>query len=111
MKAKFKVGDKVLVHTNSSTEQQGVITDTLQDTDDTWFYQVKVLFEDWVIAENELSLYVTPKYSLACNYYDKEHDSLDTLMEDIVTSGMDPNYEITCGGKRTGEMAANLIQY
>jgi hypothetical protein len=49
-------------------------------------------------------------YSLNCSYYDKEFPSLDALLEDIRTSGMDPNYEITKGGKSTGEKAWDLIE-
>ena len=49
------------------------------------------------------------KYSLDCSYYDKEFDSIDELIDDIASSGMDPNYEITKNGKGTGELAIELM--
>ena len=49
------------------------------------------------------------KYSLDCNYYDKEFDSIDELIDDIASSGMDPNYEITKNNKGTGELAIELM--
>ena len=51
------------------------------------------------------------KYSLNCSYYDKEFDSIDELIDDIGSSGMDPNYEITKNGVGTGEMVIDLIQF
>ena len=44
------------------------------------------------------------KYSLDCSYYNKEFNSIDELIDDIASSGMDPNYEITCNGINTGEL-------
>ena len=51
------------------------------------------------------------KYSLDCSYYDKEFDSIDELIDDIASSGMDPNYEITCNGLGTGENAIDYIVF
>ena len=51
------------------------------------------------------------KYSLDCSYYDKEFDSIDELIDDIASSGMDPNYEITCNGNNTGELAIELLPF
>ena len=51
------------------------------------------------------------KYSLDCSYYDKEFDSLDELIDDIASNGMDPNYEITKNGVGTGEDIVELIIY
>ena len=51
------------------------------------------------------------KYSLDCSYYDKEFDSIDELIDDIGSSGMDPNYEITCNGINTGELAIELLPF
>ena len=48
-------------------------------------------------------------YSLDCAYYKKKFSTLDELLNDILTSGMDPNYEITKDGKGIGETAADLI--
>ena len=50
-------------------------------------------------------------YSLNCNYYKKEFNTVDELVNDIMMSGMDPNYEITRNGKLTGEMVIDLIQF
>ena len=51
------------------------------------------------------------KYSLDCSYYDKEFDSIDELIDDIASSGMDPNYEITRNGINTGELAIELLPF
>ena len=51
------------------------------------------------------------KYSLNCSYYNKEFDSIDELIDDIASSGMDPNYEITCNGINTGELAIELLPF
>lgn len=48
-------------------------------------------------------------YGLNCSYYTKEFSTIDQLVDDIISSGMDPNYEITKNGVGTGEMAADLI--
>ena len=50
-------------------------------------------------------------YSLDCVYYTKTFLTLDQLIEDVINSGMDPNYEITKDGKGTGEQAIELIQF
>lgn len=50
-------------------------------------------------------------YSLKCDYYEKEFPTLEALLDDIVLSGMDPNYEITRDGRPTGELAIDLIQF
>ena len=50
-------------------------------------------------------------YSLDCSYYDKEFDSIDELIDDIASSGMDPNYEITKNNKGIGEQAIDLIVF
>jgi len=50
-------------------------------------------------------------YSLDCNYYKKKFNTITELIDDVIISGMDPNYEITRNGKTTGEMLADLIVY
>ena len=50
-------------------------------------------------------------YSLDCSYYDKEFDSIDELIDDIASSGMDPNYEITRNGINTGDIAIDMIPF
>ena len=50
-------------------------------------------------------------YSLKCSYYTKEFKSIDELINDVIKSGMDPNYEITRNGKSIGERAIDLIQF
>lgn len=48
-------------------------------------------------------------YSLNCDYYIKSFETLDELIEDVVLSGMDPNYEILENGRGIGEEVADLI--
>ena len=48
-------------------------------------------------------------YSLDCSYYDKKFITLDELLDDIASSGMDPNYEITKNNKGIGEQAIELM--
>lgn len=50
-------------------------------------------------------------YSLNCDYYKKEFNTTNELIDDIMMSGMDPNYEITYNGIGTGEMAIDLIGF
>jgi hypothetical protein len=49
-------------------------------------------------------------YSLDCSYYDKKFDTIDELLDDIIESGMDPNYLITKDGVPQQEHAWDLIQ-
>jgi hypothetical protein len=53
----------------------------------------------------------TSKWSLKCKYYTREFDSLDELIQDIMVSGMDPNYLITRDGKSIGEKAIDHIMF
>jgi len=48
-------------------------------------------------------------YSLDCNYYTAEFGSLQALLDSILSSGMDPSYEITFNGKGIGENAIDLM--
>jgi hypothetical protein len=50
-------------------------------------------------------------YSLNCTYYEKEFATLSELLDDVISSGMDPNYEITRGGHPTGELAIDLLEF
>jgi hypothetical protein len=50
-------------------------------------------------------------YSLDCSYFVYTFDSIDELIDYVVSSGMDPNYEITRNGKSTGELAIDLIGF
>ena len=49
-------------------------------------------------------------YSLDCNYYTREFSTIEELINDVIVSGMDPNYEITFNGNPIGERAIDLIQ-
>lgn len=49
-------------------------------------------------------------YSLSCSYYTKSFGTLQELLDDILLTGMDPNYEITINGRPTGDLAIDLIQ-
>ena len=48
-------------------------------------------------------------YSLDCSYYSKSFSDVNDLVNDIISSGMDPNYEITWNGIPTTEMASDFI--
>ncbi len=50
-------------------------------------------------------------YSLRCEYFDSEFDTIAQLMDYVIAMGQDPNYEITRNGKGTGEMMIDLLQY
>jgi hypothetical protein len=50
-------------------------------------------------------------YTLDCSYYQKSFPTIEELINDVITSGMDPNYEILYNGKSTGEQAIDLIQF
>lgn len=50
-------------------------------------------------------------YGLKCDYYTKQFNTVDELIDDVMASGMDPNYEITRNGKGTGEQVSDLMQY
>ena len=50
-------------------------------------------------------------YSLDCSYYTESFDTIDQLIDDVVSSGMDPNYEITRNGVKTGEIIFDLIVF
>ena len=48
-------------------------------------------------------------YSLNCSYYHKSFETQEELIADVISGGMDPNYEITRNGENTGETAWDLI--
>jgi hypothetical protein len=50
-------------------------------------------------------------YSLNCDYYQKEFNYLHELIDDVLMSGMDPNYEITKNGVGMKEMLNELIGF
>ena len=50
-------------------------------------------------------------YSLDCKYYSKEFKSINELISDIISSGMDPDYYITKNGVSTREKASDYIVY
>jgi hypothetical protein len=50
-------------------------------------------------------------YTLDCSYYTKSFDSIDELINDVITSGMDPNYEIVYDGEPTGEWLIDLVSF
>ncbi len=53
----------------------------------------------------------TSKWSLKCKYYTRKFDTLEELIQDIMNSGMDPNYMITKDGKSIGEKAIDYIVF
>jgi hypothetical protein len=46
-------------------------------------------------------------YSLKCDYYKKEFNYLHELVDDVLMSGMDPDYEITKNGVGMNEKVIN----
>jgi len=50
-------------------------------------------------------------YSLDCSYFDKLFHTLDELINYVIESGMDPNYEITYNGEGTNELAIDHITF
>jgi len=48
-------------------------------------------------------------YTLDCSYYSGSFGSLNELLNDVISSGTDPNYEILHNGRPTGETAWDLI--
>ena len=50
-------------------------------------------------------------YSLNCDYYDREFDTIDELIDDVFSAGMDPNYLITYNGKDTGDVIIDLMPF
>ena len=44
-------------------------------------------------------------YRLKCSFYNRQFSTLEELIEDIVSSGMDPDYFVTKNDKSTGEKA------
>jgi hypothetical protein len=50
-------------------------------------------------------------YSLNCDYFVEEFNSIEKLLYYVEQVGMDPNYEITRNGKCTGEYLSELISY
>ena len=49
------------------------------------------------------------KYSLDCSYYDKSFDTIQELVDSVISSGMDPSYEITKNGVGIGEELTDFI--
>ena len=50
-------------------------------------------------------------YHLNCPYYKKKFETIYELLDDIVLSGMDPNYTVYKDGKSVGTKAIDLIQF
>jgi hypothetical protein len=50
-------------------------------------------------------------YSLDCSYYKKEFKTLMELVNDVIVSGMDPDYEITLNGKGIKEKVIDYIVF
>ena len=50
-------------------------------------------------------------YHLNCPYYKKKFETIHELVDDIVLSGMDPNYVVYKDGKSLKMKAIDLIQF
>jgi|TARA_A200000159_G_scaffold5984_2_gene5421 hypothetical protein len=56
-------------------------------------------------------LKIKDMYSLDCSYYDKSFDTIQQLVDSVISSGMDPSYEITKNGVGIGEELTDFIVY
>ena len=52
----------------------------------------------------------TSTYTLKCSYYKKQFNTMQELLDDIISSGMDPNYYIYRNGKSIKTKAIMFIQ-
>jgi hypothetical protein len=50
-------------------------------------------------------------YSLNCKYFKLKFESIEELINYVITSGMDPNYQITKDGKKTNDFLIDLINF
>ena len=50
-------------------------------------------------------------YSLNCDYFTQEFETLNDLIDYVMSSGMDPNYEVTKNGRGLGEEASDFIVF
>ena len=50
-------------------------------------------------------------YSLNCNYFFEEFESINDLVEHCTVHGMDPNYEITKNGNGIGEELIDFMVF
>lgn len=50
-------------------------------------------------------------WTLNCPYYKRVFETLDELINDVIVSGMDPNYKIKHNGKVTGDKLIDLIMF
>ena len=51
------------------------------------------------------------EYTIDCNYYNKRFNNIDDLIDNIITLGIDPNYNIILNGRKTGEQIIDLITF
>ncbi len=49
-------------------------------------------------------------WTLDCRYYDKSFSTLRELIDDVLASGMDPNYEVMRNGRGIGENLIELME-
>ena len=68
----------------------------------------------WLGKTQPLSLFkqkINRMFSLKCSYYTKQFSSINELVNDVIVSGMDPNYLITFDGESIGEEVIDYIQF
>jgi hypothetical protein len=58
---------------------------------------------------NNLKWFWDNTYSLDCEYYTNQFPTVDELLNDILASGQDPNYEILKNGRTTMLTAAEAL--
>jgi hypothetical protein len=57
------------------------------------------------------TVYALQLNKVECGYYSKEFNTVGELIDDVMSSGMDPNYYITKNGVNIGEMVSDYIVY
>ena len=70
-----------------------------------WSFQIVICF----IMDILSMLKIKNMYSLDCSYYDKSFDTIQELVDSVISSGMDPSYEITKNGVGIGEELTDFI--
>ena len=70
-----------------------------------WSFRIVICF----IVDILSMLKIKNMYSLDCSYYDKSFDTIQELVDSVISSGMDPSYEITKNGVGIGEELTDFI--
>jgi hypothetical protein len=121
--AKLKVGDRVHYLPFEGCPPEKIENGRVKEIPDHTNSSVRVVFNcggEWnnfmdytsqltPLSRLRMGWHTASLYSLDCDYYKKSFATLEELIDDIVSSGMDPNYEITLNGNPTGDIAFHHI--